>query len=503
MDPAETVGTDHTGGARAILRSGIVRRSRCALAGWLALALVSAASPNASNDGSTAAAQAQPAASAPTVSIFPGDDIQRRVNSAPAGTIFVLRPGVHRMQTIRPKDRQTFRGDAGAVLSGARLLTEFTRSGEYWVASGQTQRGVPHGSCQAGFARCNLPEQLFIDDVALRHVGSLEEVGPGTWHFSYGNGQIYFSDDPTGRSVETSVTTTAFEATANSVTISGLIVEKYANLAQHGAISAEGKTGWVISQNEVRWNHGLGIRIGPAARVIGNNIHSNGQLGIGGGGANVLVEGNEIAFNNASRFDPGWEAGGVKFVATTNLVVRNNFVHHNGGPGLWTDSGNMNTLYENNTCEDNERMGIFHEISYAAVIRNNIVRRNGFGFPDWIWGAGILVAASPDVEIYGNTVEGNADGIGAVQQNRGSGQYGPYQISNLWVHDNTVSMTQGWTGLVEDVGDPSYFTSRNNRFERNRYSLGLDAVYFTWMNGDRSESEWKSYRQDVTGTFAR
>jgi parallel beta-helix repeat protein len=180
-----------------------------------------------------------------------------------------------------------------------------------------------------------------------------------------------------------------------------------------------------------------------------------------------------------------------------------NFVHHNAGPGLWTDGDNLNTVYDANTCDDNQRMGIFHEISYAAVIRNNIVRRNGLGFPDWIWGAGILVAASADVEIYGNIVEGNADGIGAIQQKRGSGRYGPYQISNLWVHDNTVSMTEGLTGLVQDVGDTSYFTSRNNRFERNRYHLGAGAAYFTWLNNERSETEWRGYNQDVSGTFGR
>ncbi|MQA28773.1 MAG: right-handed parallel beta-helix repeat-containing protein [Luteitalea sp.] len=437
------------------------------------------------------------------VTIYPGEDIERRMSGSPPGTTFVLKPGMHRMQTIRPRDRDTFSGEPGAILSGARLLVNFTVAGDHWVASGQMPGGVAHGDCEVGYPRCRFPEQLFIDDVLLRHVETPEEVGPGTWHFNYGTGQIHFADDPTGRRVEISAATTAVEATGNQVTVSGLIVEKYANLAQNGAISAEGKTGWIISRNEVRWNHGVGIRIGPGARVSDNNVHHNGQLGIGGVGADVVVDGNEIAYNNTARFDPSWEAGGAKFVDTTNLVVRNNFVHHNGGPGLWTDSDNLNTLYEHNTSEDNERMGIMHEISYSAVIRHNIVRRNGFGFPAWIWGAGILIAASRDVEVHGNTVEDNADGIGAVQQSRGSGKYGPYQISNLWVHDNTVTMAEGWTGLVEDVGDPSYFTSRNNRFERNRYNLGSAGVYFTWMNADRSETQWKSYRQDVSGTFAR
>lgn len=434
------------------------------------------------------------------VDIHPGQDIQAIVSTAPRGTAFLLRAGVHRLQTIRPRDGDTFAGESGAVLSGARLLTSFTRVGGHYVAAGQTQQGVPHGQCQSAFPQCRLPEELFIDDRPLVRVGSLDEVGHGRWYFDYGADRIYFADDPNGRRVETSVVPTAIEASANDVTVSGLTFEKYANLAQHGVVNAEGRTGWVVARNEVRWNHGLGIRIGPRSRVIDNHVHHNGQLGIGGVGVDVLVEKNEIAYNNTAHFDATWEAGGTKFVQTDRLIVRENVVHHNGGPGLWTDIDNINTTYEQNTVLDNERMGIFHEISYAAIIRNNIVRRNGWGFQEWIWGAGILVAASPNVEVYGNTVEDNADGIGAVQQQRGSGAHGPYELSNLWVHDNTVRMSQGFNGLVQDIGDRSYFSSRNNRFDRNRYWVPGGNV-FAWMDAEVPEVQWKSFGQDLTGSF--
>jgi hypothetical protein len=450
---------------------------------------------------------------ATTVVIQPGDDIQASVDANAPGTTFLLKAGVHRLQSIRPRDGDTFTGEAGTVLSGARPLNSFVRVGAdpggYWVATGQTQEGAHDhhgGGCQDGYPRCYYPEQLFIDDQALVPVASLADVGPGTWFFDYDADAIYFADDPTGRRIETSVTPTAFEATADNVTVSGLTIERFASIDQTGAIQAAGRTGWVVAGNEVRWNHGEGIRVGSGAQVRQNNVHHNGQLGIAGLGDAILVADNEIAYNNAAKYFQRWESGGAKFIGTTNLIVRGNFAHHNDGPGLWSDMECLNTLYENNVTQDNQLMGILHEISYAAVIRNNIVKRNGFGLPDWIAGSGILIAASSDVEVYGNLVDGNADGIGGMQQNRGSGTYGPYEVRNLWVHDNAIANTPGWAaGLAQDIdSDTSYFTSRNNHFDRNSYQLGNNPYPFVWMNGDfRTEVDWVGFGEDVNGSFAR
>jgi parallel beta-helix repeat protein len=203
-----------------------------------------------------------------------------------------------------------------------------------------------------------------------------------------------------------------------------------------------------------------------------------------------------VAYNNTLGYDPGWEAGGLKLTNTIRLTVRANWVHHNSGPGIWTDINNINTLIESNTVEDNDRIGIFHEISYAAVIRGNTVKRNGFGFSVWAWGGGIVIAASPNVEVYGNLLDGNADNIVAIQQYRPDvpSSYGPHEISNLYVHDNQTIVTSGWTGFVQDVGDTSYFTSRNNRFLANTYTLTTaPALPFTWNNQELTLAQWQAY----------
>jgi parallel beta-helix repeat protein len=298
-------------------------------------------------------------------------------------------------------------------------------------------------------------------------------------------------------------TTYAFQGSASNVKIQRLIIENYNPPAQMGAVKAgdhsdDGTHGWVVADCEIRYNATAGIRLGHEMQVLRNKVHHNGQEGIVGVGDNILVEGNEIAFNNyKDEFNPGWEAGGTKFVKTNGLVVRNNYVHDNHGPGLWTDIDNINTLYEGNRVENNTQMGIFHEISYKAVIRNNTVRGNGSKMTSWLWGAGILVAASRDVEVYGNTVSGNANGITAVQQNRGSGAYGEHLVQNVYVHDNTVTMQSGRSGMAQDVGDNAIFNSRNNRFSHNTYFLGTNSRPFEWMNQQLTESQWKAYGQDA------
>jgi parallel beta-helix repeat protein len=185
--------------------------------------------------------------------------------------------------------------------------------------------------------------------------------------------------------------------------------------------------------------------------------------------------------------------------------VRGNFSHHNDGAGIHADIDNINALIESNRVEDNNWRGIFYEISYKAVIRNNIARRNGFKLPKvagLVDGAGILVSNSRDVEIYGNTVENNRTGIGAYESDRGSGKYGKHDLVNLNVHDNTVLQSTGRAaGVTQGIGSNAVFTSQNNRFTRNVYDLGSSARYFRWMNSDLTTVGWKGYGLDVTGTF--
>jgi hypothetical protein len=451
------------------------------------------------------------------------------IDAYPAGTTFVLKAGVHRMQTIRPRSGDTFVGETSAgalvsVLSGARVLNAWRFDGRRWYAEGQTQAGVvAEGGCVPSHPRCNYPEDLFFDNVQKHHRASLDEVGPGAWFFDRGASRIYVGDDPNGHTVETSVTPQLFElASVVDVTLRNVIVEKFASPTANAAVnlggSAWGAFRWTIEGCEVRWNHGAGIGQDIDTTARGNLIHHNCGLGLHGAGSGVLVEGNEIAYNNVAAgsstetcgYDGFWGAGGSKWVYTDGLVVRNNYSHHNDGPGLWTDINNIHSTYEGNVVEYNVRGGIFHEISYDATIRNNTLRYNGTGrhFPYWTTGAGIEIVSSRNVEVYGNTLVDNWQGITALDDHRGVGIHGPYTVINLDVHDNDVTTTfadegGGRTGLIDYNSQEAFSAAANNHFTANRYVLGPNRWPFTWMGELLDEAAWRAFGNDVTGSFRR
>ena len=418
----------------------------------------------------------------PTVVLSPDMDIQEQVDSHPAGTKFLLKPGVYRRQTIDPKDGQQFIGEDGATLSGSMLLTdwEYDADKAVWIASGLPPELEPSGECDRRYPLCGYREDLFVDGVPLRRVTARYQLTEKTWIARRGTAVI--ATDPAGKIVELSVTPFAFHGEARNVVIDNVIVEKYAPPAQFGAIDARGGHGWILRNVTARWNHSLGIFIDPWMEVVGGAASNNGQLGIGGTAHGAVIDGMEIAENNYANFDWRWEAGGAKFAFTDKLVVKNTCVRDNNGPGLWTDIDSSGVIYEKNKVFNNIGPGIKHEISYATTIRDNIVAGNGKGGrKNFLWGSQIQIQNSSDANVYDNLVEvaptyGN--GISMIYQDRRSEETGKrYATTANNVHNNTIVFLgdAGQAGLVSDADDPSFWTKDQNSFDQNTYVVPTDA----------------------------
>jgi hypothetical protein len=435
------------------------------------------------------------------IAVAPGTSIQAAVDKAGDGAAFCLKGGVHRVQVVRPRSGQRFNGETGTILNGSRLVADFRREGRFWFAQAQLYAPARHGECLASAPDCNRPEGLFFDDKPLVRATSMTTLAKGAFYLDYARGLIVVADDPAGRKVELTVGFFAFESSASDVRISNVIVEKYASVAQKGAVHAREGAGWHIEDCEVRLNSGSGIDVGTGSVVRNCDIHDNGQIGIVGNGKGILVENNHIWSNNTKGFDPAWEAGGVKVALSDGVAFRNNHVHDNNGPGLWCDIDCRNVLYEGNRVENNHDVGIFHEISFKAVIRNNVLRSNGVGGRRWFWASDIVVAASQDVQVTGNTltVAPGSCGIVLIDQGRRAGNGREYKTRDNTISGNDMTFSgAACAGGVSDTkpGDPNFaiIEQGNNRFDGNTYRAARTspAGRFVWGH---ELTDWEGFRR--------
>ena len=313
------------------------------------------------------------------------------------------------------------------------------------------------------------------------------------------------------------------------VTIRGFVIRDFNTPLQRGAIQDFNGPGWVIEDNHITKNAAAGVATGDKVRVLGNLIDHNGQEGFSAHGSGGLYQGNEIAYNNYNlAVDAGWEARGGKAAGTTNLTFKDNYVHDNGGNGLWADTNNIYTTFEDNIVSNNWGAGIYDEISYNATIIGNTVTGNGMPWSPgggsrqgWAWNAGIqlretgALSASARLIVSGNTVADNYNGISLIQSppsgcpGGGAGQYGPCNVQNVLVENNWITMTQGATGAYQDGAGNGIFTTQNNVFRDNHYCVasvthpndGYTFGWFAWMNNWLSVPASGDPPPEAGGTF--
>jgi parallel beta-helix repeat protein len=449
-------------------------------------------------DVATTAEWVRPSFPTPSVEgVMPGESIQAAVDAAPEGAEIVIAPGQHQLQSVHPKSGQTITGSPGTVLTGAMVLTEFVERDGVWVQEGITAEGETSGVCIDEVSACDLPEDLYIEGERIRRTRSLDSMDSDSWYLDYDADTVYLGRDPADSLIELAVIPYAFGGEATDVTIQGLVIEKYASPAQRGAIDVG--TGWRILGNEIRHNHGAALFPASASTVSDNYLHHNGQIAIDGGGDGSVYERNEIAFNGLGDFSFEWGAGGVKFVHTSDLVLRDNFVHHNYGPGLWIDGYNEDTVFEENRVIDNFDAGIKIEISGSAMVRNNLIEGNGFGNEHPPRGAGIMIRESGPVEVVGNRLAGNKDALVLHQDDSRENETGNH-LHGVTVHDNDIALDDGVVGYFGDIPFDAFDTAGLS-FEENRYT-GSDGEPLFLDHGDELVfTEWRENGRDLGSTY--
>jgi hypothetical protein len=458
------------------------------------------------------------------VTVSPGiDSVRNAVAASPAGSTFCIKAGTHRFTaSVVARTNDKFIGEPGATLNGSKVLTTFSREGAYWVATGQTQQEPPFpaaiGSylmCAAATPACIYPEKVFRDGQDLEQVTRLADLRSGTFLFDYGADKIYLFDDPSGHSIEATTGSGGIIGYTNggqgSVTVKNLLFEKFGG----GDVSASAHTalkaveGWRVENNEFRYISYVALANFADGLVRNNYIHHSGKYGLIGGGT---IEGNVISFNNVDGFDPNNDAGGTKFHGTRGLIVRGNIAANNNGRGFWTDFDNWNTSFENNIVENNKEMGIFHEVSCLATIKNNVARGNNSAMAGKsLWNGGqIYLRSSKDVQIFGNDVTAVGPATHGISVRGGDvplngPNCGSIDLRNIGVHDNVVRIdSTDFHGVVG--GGAGHGIANNIRFSSNTYYLqNLAGTYFWYdaATNSMTKEQWQAAGQDVNGRFSQ
>jgi nitrous oxidase accessory protein NosD len=301
--------------------------------------------------------------------------------------------------------------------------------------------------------------------------------------------------------MEATILRTGIESSAAGVTIRGAVIEKV------GWLGIKATAPVAIEDSEIRYAHATGLRLVGNDHVVRRNfIHHNGNTGIvATDGARLLMEMNEVAFNNYLHFGgrpvPHHE-GAAKFLHTSDVTVRGNYSHHNDGDGWWFDTDNIRIVVQDNVFEANSRYGFFYEVSYDALIRNNVFSRNATD-PTW-QGSGLRIGSSKNVEVADNRFEDSRwSTLNVNWANRGSGAYGEHQLTGLFVHDNVFQLSNGWVGTPYGL-DAITAASSNNRFQGNRYIVpDVSGSWWMWGPGKRiGWAKWNAFGFDLGGSVA-
>ena len=248
--------------------------------------------------------------------------------------------------------------------------------GNLWVIGGQTQQGRvhPNAGYKPGFQRAGYPETVFVDNKPLKPVDALSKVVPGTFYFDYTADKIYIADNPTGHTIEAGKLTMPSTAAPRT---SPCKISSSRSITRQFRTAHPGGKGWTIQDTEVRLNYTVGIIGRDGSKIIGNYVHDNGQMGLGGSGDNILVQGNEIAKNGYwSGIDVSGRAADSSSptpitwscAATTRTTIT--------GSGMWTDINNIHTLYENNV--------VVHNTTAISAMKSATTRSSATT-PSWQW----------------------------------------------------------------------------------------------------------------------
>jgi trimeric autotransporter adhesin len=386
--------------------------------------------------------------------------VAEALRRASAGGTVVLRGGTYhqRFTITKQVTLQNYPGEA-VWFDGSVLVSGFASDGGLWIKDGWTttfdaSASFTRGSNAGGFLNPSYPmaahpDQVWIDGVSQRQVGSRAEVAGGTFYVDKSAQRLYLGTDPNGRSVRASTIGRAIEVRADNSVLRGFGVRRYApSLPDMGTVTVE-RPGVTVENLHLVDNSTVGISL-LAADITARRltVQGNGLLGIHGNHSDRLrMEHILSSGNNNERFNQSPVSGGIKITRARDVVLDRATLHGNIGPGYWLDESVRHGVITNSVMHNNAGHGMSLELSDDMTVVGNVIRDNGR--------FGVKINNTSTVRVWNNTVVRNDRPINIVQDaRRGSDLSTPghdprYPGALSWingpvdVHNNVLSARTG------------------------------------------------------------
>jgi len=181
-------------------------------------------------------------------------------------------------------------------------------------------------------------------------------------------------------------------------------------------IDAEGTRDLAISHLDISGAHGsvackpqCGSGLAGGRRVTIDSVAFYGNENHGIGGVENLTVRNSVFHHNGSPGFMGCCAGGLK--SGSGFRIERSKVYENTGVGIWCDEGCTGGMeVYDNEVRDNTLDGIRYEISDggAQIVGNFVTNNNKSDTPGGH--GGIVIVASDNAEVRGNTLASNKGG---------------------------------------------------------------------------------------------
>jgi parallel beta-helix repeat protein len=356
--------------------------------------------------------------------------IKAAISQAESGQTVVLRGGsYHEAVKIPTTKRITLQAfpDEEVWLDGSVPVSGFEPDGGAFVVEGWTAEfdasptyswGNADGTTpgwtfvNAEHPMASHPDQVWIDDVAQRQVGSPGELKPGSFFVDYGSDRLFLGSDPAGKQVRASSIAKAISVQSAGSEIKGIGVRRFSPSVPHMAAVTLESSDISVEDVVIEQTSTTGLAVsGTDARLEGITLTQNGMLGASATYADGLSAIDlKVADNNTEGFNHSPAAGGFKIGRTRTVQIQDSVFTANNGTGIWFDESVVDLTASGNRILGNSGHGISVEISARAVIANNIIAGNE--------GHGLKINNTSDVEIWNNSFINNGRPINIVQDDR-------------------------------------------------------------------------------------